>query len=80
MTLQEIGERLKREFPDRYVKFAVTAEAGRRGHVEVGCEISWESDAAEMRTLRCWGVEQGIYRLHECLGTQPNEPFTIEMR
>jgi len=80
MTLQEIAERLKREFPGRFVSFQVGVTAHTTGCINAGCLIKWEDEMGEVQTRQCSDLNQGIRRLHECIETDTDEPFTIEIR
>ena len=78
MTLQEIAERLRTEFPGRWIAFTVKVNTDAP-HSDP-CEIQYENGDGALTGIPCHDLEEGIVKLKEQLHMPTKEPFTIEVR
>jgi len=78
MTLKEITERLRAEFPGQWTSFVVKADTDDPGGGS--CVIQYENGDGALTGIPCHDLEEGIAKLKEQLHMPTKEPFTIEIR
>lgn len=68
----EIAERLKREFPGRFVSFEI--ECHWHGNASGACEVVMSIYDNDHGTIYCRSLDEGIAALHRKINPQAHPP------